>query len=52
MSLTPKKAKVLMEKIAANQIWTSCNSQSCHKTEVLEKVCALSMLAFLNAITK
>jgi hypothetical protein len=43
MSLTPRKAKVLMENIAANQRWTSCNTQSCHKTEeVLEEVCALS----------
>jgi hypothetical protein len=43
MSLTPGKARVLMEKIAANQRWTSCNTQSCHKTEeVLEQVCALS----------
>jgi hypothetical protein len=37
MSLTPKKAKLLMEKIAA------CNTQLCHKTEeVPEEVCALS----------
>jgi hypothetical protein len=43
MSLTPGKAEVLMEKIAANQSWTSCNTQSCHKTEeVPEEVCALS----------
>jgi hypothetical protein len=43
MSLTPRKVEVLMEKIAANQSWTSCNTQSCHKTkEVLEEVCALS----------
>jgi hypothetical protein len=42
MSPTPGKAKVLMEKIAANQSWTSCNTQSCHKTEeVSEEVCAL-----------
>jgi hypothetical protein len=27
MSLTPGKAEVLMEKIAANQSWTSCNTQ-------------------------
>jgi hypothetical protein len=43
MSLTPRKAKVLMEKIAANQSWTSYNTQLCHKSEeVLEEVCALS----------
>jgi hypothetical protein len=51
MSLTPGKAKVLMEKIAANQSWTSCNTQSCHKSEeVPEEVCALStkMDALLN----
>jgi hypothetical protein len=43
MSLTPGKDKVLMEKIAANQSWASCNTQSCHKTEeVPEEVCALS----------
>jgi hypothetical protein len=43
MSLTPEKAEVLMEKIATNQSWTSCNTQSCYKTEeVLEEVCALS----------
>jgi hypothetical protein len=44
MSLTPRKVEVLMEKIATNQSWTSCNTQSCHKTkEVSEEVCALSI---------
>jgi hypothetical protein len=43
MSLTAGKVEVLMEKIAANQSWTTCNIQSCHKSEeVLEEVCALS----------
>jgi hypothetical protein len=43
MSLTARKVEVLMEKIAVNQSWTTCNIQSCHKSEeVLEEVCALS----------
>jgi hypothetical protein len=43
MSLTTGKAEVLMEKIAANQSWTTCNIQSCHKSEEVPKeVCALS----------
>jgi hypothetical protein len=43
MSLTSTKAKALMEKIAENQSWTSCNIQACHKSEeVLEEVYALS----------
>jgi hypothetical protein len=43
MSLTLGKAKVLLERIASNQSWSSCNIQSCNKSEeVLEEVCALS----------
>jgi hypothetical protein len=43
MSLTARKAEVLMKKIATNQSWTTCNIQSCHKREeVPEEVCALS----------
>jgi hypothetical protein len=43
MSLTTGKAEVFIEKIAANQSWTSCNTQSCHKTEEVSKeVWALS----------
>jgi hypothetical protein len=43
MSLTLGKAKTLMEKIASNQGWSSCNIQSCNKSEeILEEVCALS----------
>ena len=43
MSLTLGKAKTLMEKIASNQGWSSCNIQSCNKSEeVSEDVCALS----------
>jgi hypothetical protein len=43
MSLTLEKAKTLMEKIASNQGWSQCNTQSCNKSEeVLEEVCALS----------
>jgi hypothetical protein len=43
MSLTLGKAEVLMERIDANQGWSSCNIQSCHKSgEVPEEVCALS----------
>jgi hypothetical protein len=43
MSLTLRKAKTLMEKIASNQGWSSCNIQACNKSEeVLEEVCALS----------
>jgi hypothetical protein len=43
MSLTLGNAKVLMEKIASNQGWSSCNIQSCNKSkEVPEEVCALS----------
>jgi len=42
MSLTPRKARSLMDKIVENQSWTY-NSQTCHKSEkVLEEVCALS----------
>jgi hypothetical protein len=42
MSLTARKANVLMKNIAANQSWTTCNIQSCHKSEeVIEEVCAL-----------
>jgi hypothetical protein len=32
MSLTAGKTEVLMKKIAANQSWTTCNIQSCHKS--------------------
>jgi hypothetical protein len=43
MSLTLRKAKVLIERIASNQGWSSCNIQSCNKSEeVIEEVCALS----------
>ena len=43
MSLTLGKAETLMEKIASNQGWSSCNIQSCNKSEeVPEEVCALS----------
>jgi hypothetical protein len=37
MSLTIEKVEVFIEKIAANQSWTSCNTQSCHKTEEVSK---------------
>ena len=43
LSLTLRKVETLMEKIASNQGWSSCNIQSCHKSEeVREEVCALS----------
>ena len=43
MSLTLGKAETLMEKIASNQGWSSCNIQSCNKSEeVLEELCALT----------
>ena len=43
MSLTLGKAKTLMEKVASGQGWSSCNFQSCNKSEeVPEEVCALS----------
>ena len=43
MSLTLGKAKTLMEKVASGQGWSSCNFQSCNKSEeVTEEVCALS----------
>ena len=43
MSLTLGKAETLMEKIASNQGWSSCNIQLCNKREeVPEEVCALS----------
>jgi hypothetical protein len=43
MSLTLGKAKVLIKRIASNQGWSSCNIQSCDKSEeVQEEVCALS----------
>ena len=44
MSLTLRKTKTLMEKIASNQGWSECNIQACNKSEeVLEEVCALSI---------
>jgi hypothetical protein len=42
MSLTLEKAKTLMEKIASNQGWSQCNTQSCNKSEEVLEVCALS----------
>jgi hypothetical protein len=43
MSLTLGKARTLMERIASNQGWSSCNNQSYNKCEeVSEEVCALS----------
>ena len=43
MSLTPKKSKTPMEKIASNQGWSQGNIQSCNKSEeAQEEVCALS----------
>jgi hypothetical protein len=42
MSLTLRKAEVPMERIASNQGWSSCNLQSCNKSEVHDEVCALS----------
>ena len=43
MSLTLGKVETLMEKIASNQSWSSCNIQSCNKSEEVPKgVCALS----------
>jgi hypothetical protein len=43
MSLTLGKADVLMERIASNQGWSSCNIQSCNESEeILGEVCALS----------
>jgi hypothetical protein len=51
MSLTLGKDEVLMERIASNQGWSSCNIQSCNKSEEVPKeVCALStkMYVLLN----
>ena len=43
MSLTLGKVETLMENIASNQGWSSCNIQLCNKSEeVPEDVCALS----------
>jgi hypothetical protein len=43
MSLTLRKAEVLMERRASNQGWSSCNIQLCNKSEeVPEEVYALS----------
>jgi len=43
MYLTLGKVETLMEKIASNQGWSSCNIQLCNKSEeVPEEVCALS----------
>jgi hypothetical protein len=43
MSLTLRKAKTLMEKIASNQGWSQCTIQTCNKSEeILDEVCALS----------
>jgi hypothetical protein len=44
ISPTLGKAEVLTERIVSNQGWSSCNIQSCNKSEeVLEEVCALSI---------
>ena len=43
MSLTLKKAKTLMEKIASNQGWSQCNIQARNKSEeVPEEVCTIN----------
>ena len=43
MSLTLRKVETLMEKIASNQGWSSCNIQPCNRSEeVPAEVCALS----------
>jgi hypothetical protein len=43
ISLTLRKAKTLMEKIASNQGWSQGSIQTCNKSEeVPEEVCALS----------
>ena len=43
MSLVLRKAKTLIKNIASNQGWSSCNIQSCNKSEEVPKeVCALS----------
>jgi hypothetical protein len=43
MSLTLRKAKTLIEKIASNQGWSQESIQTCNKSEeVPEEVCALS----------
>jgi hypothetical protein len=43
MSLTLGKVETLMEKIVSNQGWSSCNIQSCNKSEEVPKeMCALS----------
>ena len=43
MSLTLGKDETLMEKIASNLGWSSCNIQLCNKSEEIpEEVCALS----------
>ena len=55
MSLTHEKAETLIEKIASNQGQSSCNIQSCNKSEeVLEELCALStkMDILLNCLEK
>jgi hypothetical protein len=43
MSLTLEKYKTLMEKIASNQGWPSCNIQICNKVKKYQKsVCAVN----------
>jgi hypothetical protein len=43
LSLTLRKAKVLMERIVGNQSWSQDNIQHCHQSEeALEELCALS----------
>ena len=41
MSLTLGKDETLMEKIASNLGWSSCNIQLCNKSEEILEVCAL-----------
>ena len=46
MSLSLGKAKTLMEKIASDQGWSSCNIQLCNKSEEVPKeVCALRWMS-------
>jgi hypothetical protein len=55
ISFTLGKAGTLMERIASNQGWSSCNNQSWHKCEeVPEEVCALptKMDVLLNWLKK
>ena len=47
MSLTLGKVETLMEKIASNQGWSSCNIQLCNKSKKYQKRCVHCQLRYV-----